>query len=141
MTIKSAEHYMLPVTTLGPEVSAQQACTRTEDFCDAALLEAVAGGDEAAFGQLHRRYRHRVVAAARAILLDSHLAEDVAQEVVWEIWRKAARFDRSRGSAAGWILALARSRAIDRVRSVQSMNRHDALWGSIGGGPGHRLGG
>ena len=57
---------------------------------------------------------------ARRVVRDTSLAEEVTQEVFVEIWRSAPHYDASRGSAATWVVTIARRRAVDRVRSEQS---------------------
>jgi RNA polymerase sigma-70 factor (ECF subfamily) len=54
----------------------------------------------------------------RSLLRDQAQSEEVAQEVLLEIWRMAFRLDTGKGSAVAWALTIARSRAIDRVRSA-----------------------
>jgi len=85
-----------------------------------ALLARVARGDERAFEQLYDVVAPRVYGLARRILRDPAQAEEVAQEVLVEVWRTASRYDPSRGSATGWIFTIAHRRAVDRVRSEQA---------------------
>jgi RNA polymerase sigma-70 factor (ECF subfamily) len=78
---------------------------------DVDLLRATAAGDEAAFEELRRRYRPAVEHVCHSIAGPDR--EDCAQEIFARIWRKAALFDPSRGSAAAWLLTLARNTAIN----------------------------
>lgn len=89
------------------------------------LLVAVAQGDEEAFAELYGQVGPVVLSAARRVLRDPSMAEEVAQEVLLEVWRKAAAFDPERGSATGWIGTMARRRAVDRVRSEQAGRDRD----------------
>lgn len=84
------------------------------------LLRAVARGDEGAFGQLYDLVTPRVYGLIRRVLRDPAQAEEVAQEVLVEVWRTAARFDPERGSATAWVFTIAHRRAVDRVRSEQA---------------------
>src|SRR5215475_4795300 len=78
---------------------------------DAELLLAIATGSEPAFEELRGRYGHAVARVCRT-LADSE-REDCEQEVFARIWRKAALFDPARGSAAAWLLTLARRAALN----------------------------
>ena len=89
------------------------------------LLLAVAGGDEAAFARLYGRVSAQVFGVALRVLRDRALAEEVSQDVLVEVWRKADRFDPTRGTAIGWITTLAHRRAVDRVRSEQASRDRD----------------
>jgi RNA polymerase sigma factor (sigma-70 family) len=78
------------------------------DASDAALLEAIASGNDGAFEELRRRYRRVIEHTCRAMLRGDQ-ADDCAQEAFARIWQKARLFDRERGSAAAWLLTLTRN--------------------------------
>ncbi|MDS1269260.1 sigma-70 family RNA polymerase sigma factor [Lipingzhangella sp. LS1_29] len=85
-----------------------------------ALIRTVARGDERAFEALYDQVSPAVYGLIRRILRDPAQSEEVAQEVLVEIWRSACRFDDHRGSALSWIMTLTHRRAVDRVRSTQA---------------------
>ena len=81
------------------------------------LIEAIAARqDRAAFASLFRHYAPRVKAFIMRGGTDAETAQEVAQEALIMVWRKAASFDRSRASAATWIYTIARNKRIDLLR-------------------------
>jgi RNA polymerase sigma-70 factor (ECF subfamily) len=84
---------------------------------DAALVRAVAEGSAEALATLYDRHASAVYGLARRVLTRQEDAEEVVQDVFAQIWRDAPRYDADRASAAGWIMMLARTRAIDRLRA------------------------
>lgn len=85
-------------------------------FEETRLVEALALGDEAALGQAYDLYSRRVYSLILRLVIQPAEAEEVMQDVFLELWRRADRFDASRGSLLTWLLTIARSRAIDRLR-------------------------
>jgi RNA polymerase sigma-70 factor (ECF subfamily) len=83
----------------------------------AELLARVARGDHAAFEIVYDQFAGPVYGLVRKVLRDPAQSEEVAQEVLLDVWRTASRFDRARGSAAAWVMTIAHRRAVDRVRS------------------------
>ena len=90
---------------------------------DVELLKAVAAQDEAALAQLYDRYRVILFGLLMRILNNREEAEDVLQEVFLQVWRRAADFDENRGRPFTWLVTLARSRGIDRLRTLASRER------------------
>jgi RNA polymerase sigma-70 factor (ECF subfamily) len=82
-------------------------------------LAEVAKGDHASFQAVYDQTAAAVLGTVRRVLRDPAQSEEVMQEVLLEVWRTAARFDPSVGSASAWIMTLAHRRAVDRVRSEQ----------------------
>ena len=90
---------------------------------DVELLKAIAAKDEAALGRLYDGYRLILFGVLMRILNNREEAEDVLQEVFLQVWRRAADFDENRGRPFTWLVTLARSRGIDRLRSLASRER------------------
>jgi len=90
---------------------------------DVELLKAVARGDEQALAQLYDNYRVILFGLLVRILNSREEAEDVLQEVFLQVWRRARDFDETRGKPFTWLVTLARSRAIDRLRSLGARDR------------------
>ena len=93
------------------------------DASDAELLRAVASGDEAALASIYDRYASILLGLLLRILHSRGEAEDVLQEVFLQVWRRAGDFDEARGRGFTWLVTLARSRAIDRLRALDARAR------------------
>ncbi len=90
---------------------------------DSDLLGRIARRDESALGELYDRYSGLLLALSRRIVLDSSDAEEILQEVFLQVWNQAERYDRGRSSVSTWLVLIARSRSIDRLRSRQVKDR------------------
>ncbi len=89
------------------------------------LMVRVGRGDREAYERLYDRFANSVFGLVRRVLRDPAQSEEVTQEVLIEVWRKAPSFDPTRGSAATWVMTLAHRRAVDRVRSAQAASERD----------------
>jgi RNA polymerase sigma-70 factor, ECF subfamily len=83
---------------------------------DDRLIAAVAGGDEQALAALYDRFGGVAYGVAFRILRDASLAQDAVQDAFIGVWRTAATYDPSRGTASTWLLTLVHRRAVDVVR-------------------------
>jgi len=90
---------------------------------DVLSLKAIAARDEAALAQLYDRYDRILFGLLMRILNNREEAEDVLQETFLQVWRKAADFDEDRGRPFTWLVTVARSRGIDRLRTLASRER------------------
>lgn len=83
---------------------------------DGALVTRIAAGDASALAEMYDAYGGVVYTLALRVMREAADAEDVVQEVFAQAWRQAGRYDRSRATVAGWLLMMARARALDALR-------------------------
>jgi RNA polymerase sigma-70 factor (ECF subfamily) len=98
---------------------------RADLDADWQLIVAVADGSPDALGRLYDRYGAIVYALARRIVSRLEDAEEVVQDVFAQVWRQAGQYRTDRASVAGWIIMLARTRAIDRLRARRARPDED----------------
>ncbi len=91
------------------------------------LLEGVARGDEESLGSLYDAAGPRVYGVALRVLHDAGAAEEVTLDVFLKVWNDPQAYDATRGSPISWLLLLARSRAIDRLRSGAARRAREAF--------------
>ncbi len=89
---------------------------------DEQLMVDIQGGDERALGLLHRRYHALLRTVIGRVIGNDHDVDEIVQECLLEVWRRAANYDATKGQPLGWLVTLARRRAIDRLR------RKTAYW-------------
>jgi RNA polymerase sigma-70 factor, ECF subfamily len=91
----------------------------------AALIGRVAGGESDALTALYDATNRLIFGLLLRILGNSATAEEVLFEVYAQVWRQAARYDARRGNPVSWLVTMARSRAIDRLRADGQATRHE----------------
>lgn len=79
-------------------------------------MDRVRVREQGAMAEIFDRYAGLVYSVALRVLRDSGQAEDVAQEIFFQLWRSPDSFSSSRGSLGAWLLVVARNRAIDHLR-------------------------
>ena len=97
-----------------PEATAAQI-----DLGDEELMSRILARDPAALERLYARYRPLIGKIVMEILPNEYDAEEALQDVFMEIWNRAANFDARKGKALGWIICMARRRAIDHYRKIR----------------------
>lgn len=87
-----------------------------DDGALGALILRIGSHDDRALASLYDATSSRVFGLVGRIVNEVALAEEVVEDTYWQVWREAARFDAARGRPLTWLLAMARSRAIDAIR-------------------------
>src|ERR1700751_4948531 len=108
---------------LRPDPGAAEDTDRDPDLVG--LLARVARGDHGAFELLYGELAGPVYGGIRQVLGDPAQSQEIAQEVLLEVWRTVTRFDPAKGSPAAWALTIAHRRAVDRVRSENASSRRE----------------
>ncbi len=91
------------------------------------LIQRAAAQDREAFSQLYDRFSALVFSLAMRMLRAQTDAEDLLQEVFMQVWRQAGSYNQERGSPEAWIINIARSRAIDKLRAIRRRDRSFVL--------------
>jgi RNA polymerase sigma-70 factor, ECF subfamily len=98
---------------------------------DAALVARIVQRDESALAALYDRYSGMLSSVLRRMLRDTQAAEEILQDIFYQLWRGAAQFDSSRGSLPGWLLVIARNRAISRLRRHNPASGEELLENTV----------
>ena len=91
---------------------------------DQQLIDQVKKGDKTAFKEIYSRFSQVTYNLALRILKDKEDAEEVVQEIFLQIWNKAYSYDADRGAVSTWVVNIARSRSIDKLRSLGYRNKN-----------------
>jgi len=93
---------------------------------DSKLVVRMQAGDQAALGQFYDRWYPVVSGLAARMLKSADAVEDVVEETFWQAWRQCHRYAPERGSVQTWLLTIARTRALDRLRAARRL-REDSI--------------
>jgi RNA polymerase sigma factor (sigma-70 family) len=104
------------VTTAAIEAAPTTYAESLDDDQLAGLVERVCDQHEPSLVRLYEATSGRVYGLVLRVVRQPSLAEEVVEDVFWQVWREAPRFDAGRGKVLAWLLAIARSRAIDALR-------------------------
>ena len=96
---------------------------------DLDLLRQIAAGSSEALGTFYDRHAGLTLGLLQRMLGENGEAEEVLQEVFFQVWREARRYDPGRSSPRGWLLLLARSRALDRLRAATARQKREERLG------------
>lgn len=110
---------------------AKSAARQQTDLRLTALLPAIARGDQEAFASLYDQTQRLVFGLALRILQDQGLAEEVTSDVFMQVWRQAANFEGVRGTPLSWLMTIARTRSIDRLRSSSHLRQESELLDAV----------
>ena len=109
-----------PIEALQPDRTSKSVGRLIFNMTHDELIEAIAASqDKAAFRQLFDHFAPRLKSYLLRLGADLATAEDVAQEAMVMVWRKAVSFDRRQAGASTWIFTIARNKRIDRLRREQ----------------------
>jgi RNA polymerase sigma-70 factor (ECF subfamily) len=107
-------------------IDTAEASERDQDLVS--LVESVAAGDQSALATLYDATNRFIYSLILRVLGDMGSAEEVLIDVYTQLWRQAASYDANRGAPLAWMATIARSRAIDRLRSSwQDQHRKESL--------------
>lgn len=90
---------------------------------DEALMEAITRHRPEALSEFLSRHGSRIKSVIGSVVHEEGEADDVLQEILIQVWREAGRYSPKAGKLLGWIVTLARRRAIDRLRRKQAYCR------------------
>lgn len=93
----------------------------TEVAVDLELVRRMQAGDQRALSEFYERWFPVVNCLVSRMLKAANDVEDVVEETFWQAWRQADRFAEDRGSVQTWLLTIARSRSLDRLRSLKRL--------------------
>ena len=115
---------------MGSPQDSREINTRNKDW--AALIREVADGDQSALATLYDSTSRLVFGLIVRIVVDRTIAEEVLLDVYTQVWRQASSYDTRRGAPLAWLMTIARTRAIDRLRSGRHEQKHKESLDAVG---------
>jgi len=115
---------------LGSPQDSREQTTRDQDWT--ALIKLVADGDQSALATLYDSTSRLVFGLILRVVTDRSTAEEVLLDVYTQVWRQAATYDSKRGTPLAWLMTIARTRGIDRLRSGRHENQNKESLDAIG---------
>lgn len=110
----------------GPGEAVPAGCSRAFDDVElAALVLRICAQHEASLARLYEATSGRIYGLVLRVVRNTAVAEEVVEDVFWQVWREAPRFDAGRGKVLAWLLTIARSRAIDALRRQERVRAHE----------------
>ena len=94
---------------------------------DHELIDRIKSGDKEALREIYSRFSQAVYNLAFRMLRDREDAEEVVQEIFLQVWNKAHTYERSRAAVSTWIINIARSRSIDKLRTLGYRDKNTEL--------------
>ena len=95
----------------------------TDEVTDEQLMARIQAADESALALLYRRHLALLRTIVSRVINNDTDTDDLVQEIFCEVWRQAAHYTEEKGKALGWLVTLARRRAIDKLRKKQAYQR------------------
>ncbi|POZ52437.1 RNA polymerase subunit sigma-24 [Methylovulum psychrotolerans] len=111
-----------PISGAGAALPGSVAMVTPDELYLQDLLGRIVDQDQRAFAALYEQLLERVYGLVLRITRHVQLAEEVTEDAFWQVWRQAPRFDAERGSVVAWVLTIARSRALDALRRLDSVD-------------------
>jgi RNA polymerase sigma-70 factor, ECF subfamily len=127
MSLSTASPALLPAADASLPGTGTTARDIAEQAELVALVARVVYQDEAALAALYRHLSSRVYRQALRLTRQVQTAEEVVEDVFWQVWRQAPRFDATRGVVLAWVTQITRSRALDALRAMGRDPLHEAL--------------
>src|SRR5256885_14887880 len=123
MAVRSLASELIGTMAIFPEILPQFDGADASFICDEMLMQEITQRRQQALKELYSRYARPLRALIGSVVHEESEADDVLQESFLQIWREAHHYSPKAGKPLGWVITIARRRAIDRVRRRDSYRR------------------